>query len=170
MASSSYDPHALNSSWTIARLRCRPRTPWGRIRRLGVADHRRFLSAGGGTTGRGARSCWGSGRRVSRWGSAFDRWGSAFDRRARLGVGWPERDGRPQCDRRLRRLARFLRRRHCRALVAAMTSGAARSKLLRWLLGSRDLKLEDHVMRSQPTSSSARSGPTAANGRVTDDQ
>jgi hypothetical protein len=33
--------------------------------------------------------------------------------------------------------------------VAAMTSGAARSNLLRWLLGSRDLKLEDHVMRSQ---------------------
>jgi hypothetical protein len=68
------------------------------------------------------------------------------------------------------RIELVLKRPHLEGLVAAMTSGAARSNLLRWLLGSRDLKLEDHVMRSQPTSSSARSGPTAAIGRVTDDQ
>jgi hypothetical protein len=69
-----------------------------------------------------------------------------------------------------RRTELVLKRPHLEGPAAAMTSGAARSNLLRWLLGSRDLKLEDHVTRSQPTSSSARSGPTAANGRVTDDQ
>ena len=48
-----------------------------------------------------------------------------------------------------RRIGLVLKRPHLEGLVAAMTSGAARSNLLRWLLGSRDLKLEDHVMRSQ---------------------
>ncbi len=46
------------------------------------------------------------------------------------------------------RIELVLKRPHLEGLVAAMTSGAARSNLLRWLLGSRDLKLEDHVTRS----------------------
>ena len=51
-----------------------------------------------------------------------------------------------------------------------MASGAARSNLLRWLLGSRDLELEDHVMSSQTNIELSAFWATAANGRVTDDQ
>jgi hypothetical protein len=47
-----------------------------------------------------------------------------------------------------RRTELVLKRPHLEGPAAAMTSGAARSNLLRWLLGSRDLKLEDHVTRS----------------------